>query len=51
MVGSQPGEIVPETLFRKKSFTKNGWWAGRVAQGVGPKFKPQYLKQTNKYGS
>jgi hypothetical protein len=39
MVPSQPTQIVRETLSRKKSFTKR---TGRVAQGEGPEFKPQY---------
>jgi hypothetical protein len=25
---SQPGQIVPETLSRKKPFTEKGWWSG-----------------------
>jgi hypothetical protein len=39
VVQSQPGEIVHETLFRKTLY-KNS--VGRVAQGEGPEFKPQY---------
>jgi hypothetical protein len=38
---SQPWQIVPEILSWKKQSQKR---AGRVAQGVGPKFKPQYHK-------
>jgi hypothetical protein len=34
-----PWQIVHETLSRKNPLQKK---AGRVAQGVGPKFKPQY---------
>jgi hypothetical protein len=30
----------------KKPFTKN--WAGGVAQGEGPEFKPQYCKKRKK---
>jgi hypothetical protein len=44
-VQSQPGQIVHETLPRKKTFTKR---AGGVAQGVGPEFKPQYCKKKKK---
>jgi hypothetical protein len=42
-VGSQPRQIVHETI-SKKPTTK--YWAGGVAQGEGPKFKPQYNKNT-----
>jgi hypothetical protein len=42
-VGSQPGQIVHEIL----SHTK---WAGRVAQGIGPEFKPQYCKKNKGSG-
>jgi hypothetical protein len=38
-VRSQPGQIVPETLSQKNPSQKI---TGRVAQGVGPEFKPQY---------
>jgi hypothetical protein len=38
-VQRQPGQIVCETLSRKKPSQKR---AGGVAQGVGPEFKPQY---------
>jgi hypothetical protein len=38
-VRSQPSQIVCETLSRKTLSQKN--WAGRVAQVVGPEFKPQ----------
>jgi hypothetical protein len=41
-VQSQPGQIVLETLSRKNPLQKR---AGGVAQGVGPEFKPQYLKR------
>jgi hypothetical protein len=33
-------------LYLEKSFTTEG----RVAQGVGPEFKPQYLKKKNAGG-
>jgi hypothetical protein len=46
MVQSQPGQIVLETLSGKKLITKMG--AGRVAQGVGSEFKPQYQKKKKK---
>jgi hypothetical protein len=39
---SQPGQIVRETL-SQKTLHKNR--AGRVAQGEGPEFKPQYWKK------
>jgi hypothetical protein len=42
MVQSQPGEIVHELLSQKKPSQRI---AGRVAQGVGPEFKPQYCKK------
>jgi hypothetical protein len=49
-VRSQPGQIVRGTLSRK-TLHKNR--AGGVAQGEGPEFKPQYLKNifhcTNPY--
>jgi hypothetical protein len=35
------GQIVPETLFRKKPSQNR---VSLVAQGVGPEFKPQYHK-------
>jgi hypothetical protein len=38
MVWSQAGKIVQETLSQRKHHKR----AGRVAQGIGPKFKPQY---------
>jgi hypothetical protein len=38
---NQPGQIVRQTLSRKRTITKR---AARVAQGVGPEFKPQYRK-------
>jgi hypothetical protein len=40
-VQSQPGPIVSKTLSRKTLHKKR---AGRVAQGEGPEFKPQYFK-------
>jgi hypothetical protein len=44
-VQSQCGKIVQDILFRKNPSQKR---AGGEAQGVGPEFKPQYLKkQTN----
>jgi hypothetical protein len=46
MIQSQPRHIVQETLSWRKPSQKR---AGRVAQGEGPEFKPQYRKkQTNK---
>jgi hypothetical protein len=42
---SQPGQIVGETLSQKNPSQKK---EGGVAQGVGPKFKPQYHKKQNK---
>jgi hypothetical protein len=44
-VGSQPGQRVRETLFRK-TLHKNR--AGGVALGEGPEFKPQYHKKKKK---
>jgi hypothetical protein len=44
-VQSQPGQIVFETLSRKNPSHKR---ASRVAQGVGPEFKPQYRKKKKK---
>jgi hypothetical protein len=44
VVRSQPGQIVFKTLSRKNSSPR----AGGVAQGVGPKFKPQYHKKKKK---
>jgi hypothetical protein len=43
---SQPGQIVRETLSQKNPLKKNR--AGRVAQGSGPEFKPQYHKKKKK---
>jgi hypothetical protein len=45
-VRSQPGQIVCETLSRKKPFThtKKKELVG-VDQGVGPEFKPRYCKK------
>jgi hypothetical protein len=45
MVQSKPGQIVHETLSQKYPSPKR---ATGVAQGVGPEFKPQYGKKTNK---
>jgi hypothetical protein len=45
VVWSQPGQIVREILSQKNLSQKR---AGGVAQGVGPEFKSQYRKQTNK---
>jgi hypothetical protein len=42
IVRSQPGQIVHETLFQK---TPSQNRAGRVHQGVGSEFKPQYYKK------
>jgi hypothetical protein len=42
VIRSQPGQIVHETLSQKNPSLKKV--AGRVAQGVGPQFKPQYHK-------
>jgi hypothetical protein len=42
-VRSQPGQIIHETVSQKNSSQKR---AGRVAKGIGPKFKPQYPKKT-----
>jgi hypothetical protein len=41
-VQSQPGKIVLQDHILKKHFTK---WAGGVAQGIGPEFKPQNWKK------
>jgi hypothetical protein len=40
-IQSQPGQIVQEILSQKSSSQK---WAGSVAQGWGPEFRPQYCK-------
>jgi hypothetical protein len=45
MVQSQPGQIIHETLSQKHPLQKR---AGRVAQGVYPKFKPQDSKKKKK---
>jgi hypothetical protein len=45
MVQSQPRQLVHKTL-SQKTLHKNR--TGRVAQGEGPEFKPQYHKQTKK---
>jgi hypothetical protein len=42
-VRSHPGQIVHKTLSRKNPITQN--WAGGMAQGKGPVFKPQYHKK------
>jgi hypothetical protein len=42
---SQPRQVICETLARK-TLHKNR--AGRVPQGVGPEFKPQYCKKKKK---
>jgi hypothetical protein len=39
----QPGQIVRKTLSQKNPSQKKR--PGGVAQGVGPEFKPQYLKK------
>jgi hypothetical protein len=44
-VQNQPGKIVCETLSRKYPSQKR---AGRMAQGVGPEFKPQYQNKQKK---
>jgi hypothetical protein len=45
-VRSQPGQIVHAALSQKTLHKKRGMGAaGRVAQGVGPEFKPQYHKR------
>jgi hypothetical protein len=41
MVPSQLGQIVVRPNIKKKSQKR----AGGVAQGIGPEFKPQYLKK------
>jgi hypothetical protein len=43
-VRSQQGQIVRETLSQEKTHHKKR--AGRVTQGVGPEFKPQYRKKS-----
>jgi hypothetical protein len=48
VVGSQPWEIVLKTLSPGKKKKPSQKRAGGVAQGVGPEFKPQYRKKTNK---
>jgi hypothetical protein len=50
-VQSQPGQQVLETLSQKKSKQKKPHHkkrADRVAQGVGPEFKPQHCKKKKK---
>jgi hypothetical protein len=45
VVQSQPMQIVCKTLSGKiPSYTHTHKRTGRVAQGVGPEFKPQYHK-------
>jgi hypothetical protein len=44
-VWSQPGQIVCKSLSQKQQHKKR---AGGVAQGVDPKFKPQYLPPPQK---
>jgi hypothetical protein len=46
-VRSQPRQIVHEILPRKTHHKKGGE-AGRVTQGVGHEFKPQYCKKKKK---
>jgi hypothetical protein len=46
-VRSQPGQIVGETLSRKKPTQKR---AGGVTQVLGPELKPQYHKTKRKKG-
>jgi hypothetical protein len=45
MVRNQPGQIVCETLCKKKNITKKGWWSG---SGEGSEFKLQYCKKKKK---
>jgi hypothetical protein len=49
-VQSQPRQIVHKTLSQNNSpqKKKKKWGTGRVAQDVGPKFKPQYHKKKKK---
>jgi hypothetical protein len=42
VVQNQSGQIVHETLSQKTLHKK---WAGGMAQGEGPKYKPQYHKK------
>jgi hypothetical protein len=45
--GSQPGQIdLISRPYLKKPYQKN--WAGGVAQGEGPEFKPPYRKKKRK---
>jgi hypothetical protein len=48
VVQSQAKQIVPETLNQKKKKKKVTKRAGRVAQSVGPEFKPLYCKKKKK---
>jgi hypothetical protein len=48
-VQSQPKQIVLKTLSQKKLLHTQKKWTGRVAQGIGPEFKPQY-RQTREEG-
>jgi hypothetical protein len=36
------------TYLKTNSFTKKDWWTGRLAQGVGPEFKPHYRAEEKK---
>jgi hypothetical protein len=48
-LGSKPAwQIVHEFLSQKNPSQKKG---GGVAQGVGPEFKPQYIKKKKKLAS
>jgi hypothetical protein len=42
-IGSQPGQIVLKTVSQKTHQKR----AGRVAQGIGPEFKPHYPHHTH----
>jgi hypothetical protein len=44
-VWGQPKQLLWETLYQKKPFTKKK--AGRMAQALGPEFKPQYHTHTH----
>jgi hypothetical protein len=48
MVQRQPGQIVRETLSRKKKKNHKKKMTGGVAQGIGPEFKLQYCKKEKK---
>jgi hypothetical protein len=47
-VQSQSGQIVLETLSQKTLSHTHKNWAGGLAQGEGPEFKPQYQKKKAK---